>query len=87
MYKTICVICKQYACMCEYALNKKIDRIYEGCNMKQVITKQPVLRMEYGGNVYIGETDTHFLITIIDCEGVKHSVVHALSKEQYKIKE
>jgi len=55
--------------------------------MKQVITKQPVLRMEYGGNVYIGETDTHFLITIIDCEGVKHSVVHALSKEQYKIKE
>lgn len=45
----------------------------------------PVLYKEYGGYNYIGETETHFLVTVIDREGYCNSVVYALSKNEYRV--
>jgi hypothetical protein len=49
----------------------------------------PVLHREYldslGGFNYIGETETHFLVTVIDREGYCNNVVYALSKDKYRV--
>ena len=41
----------------------------------------------YGAWIYVGETETHYLATEIDREGEALTVVHALSKIKWKIKE
>lgn len=41
----------------------------------------------YGAWIYVGETGTHYLATEIDREGEALTVVHALSKIKWKIKE
>lgn len=48
---------------------------------------KPLEVKEYGGWVYVSSVIDFFLATNIDCEGVQHSVVHALSKKIWKIKE
>jgi len=54
-------------------------------DIKQLVRKIPVQYIEYGAKVYIGETKTHFLATVIDYKGVEHSVVYALSKKEWRI--
>lgn len=53
--------------------------------MKEVIRIIPILHEVYGGFNYIGETETHFLVTVIDREGYCNNVVYALSKDKFRV--
>lgn len=54
--------------------------------MKQVVRKNLPEYKEYGGCWYIGETETHYLVTQTDREGYRNSQVYAVSKEEWEIK-
>ena len=55
--------------------------------MKQVVKKKLPIAKEYGACWYIGETETHFLVTQTDREGYNSNKVYAISKDEWEIKE
>lgn len=48
--------------------------------------KIPLTVKEYGSTNYIGETETHYLVTQVDREGNIGVQVFALNKEEWELK-
>lgn len=59
----------------------------DGDKMTYVEKKNKNNEKAYGAFVYVGETESCYLATHINCEGIHGTLVHALPKDEWRIRE